>query len=98
MCLVANKSPTRAAFLTGTAPGRQCISSAEGCGQQPAWSCDDSLPLPQTFTLAQAAKGAGYATIHVGKWSVTSSLFFRILSYLSFSLFNEPTTDEHSFV
>jgi len=35
----------------------------------PAWQCADNLPLPPTtFTIAEAAKAKGYATIHVGKW------------------------------
>lgn len=62
-------SPTRSAVLTGRSPDRECIWSAEGCGQEPAWSCADKLPLPPTtFTVAEAAREAGYATIHVGKW------------------------------
>jgi len=56
-------------MLTGRTPDRECIFSAEGCGQEPAWSCADKLPLPPTvFTVAEAAKAKGYATIHVGKW------------------------------
>ena len=62
-------SPTRAAMLTGRTPNRECITGAEGCGQAPAWSCADKLPLPPpTFTVAEAAKAAGMATIHIGKW------------------------------
>lgn len=62
-------SPTRSALLTGRTPDRECITSAEGCGQQPAWKCKDSLPLPpETFTIAEAAKKANYSTIHIGKW------------------------------
>jgi len=62
-------SPTRASALTGRTSDRDCISTAEGCGQEPAWSCPDNLPLsPRTWTIAEAAKAQGYATIHVGKW------------------------------
>eukprot|EP00040_Diaphanoeca_grandis_P039653 m.259716 g.259716 ORF g.259716 m.259716 type:complete len:733 (-) comp38560_c0_seq1:181-2379(-) len=62
-------SPTRSALLTGRTPDRECITGAEGCGQAPAWSCLDKLPLPPaTFTVAEAAKKANYSTIHIGKW------------------------------
>ena len=62
-------SPTRASALTGRTSDRDCISTAEGCGQEPAWSCPDNLPLsPRTWTIAEAAKAQGYATIHIGKW------------------------------
>ena len=65
-------SPTRSSALTGRTSDRECIRGAEGCGQKPAWSCPDNLPLsPRTWTIAKAAKAQGYATIHVGKWSVT---------------------------
>lgn len=60
-------SPTRSAILTGRTPNRECITGAEGCGQKPAWKCGDNLPLPPTtFTVAEAAKQAGMATIHIG--------------------------------
>eukprot|EP01059_Diplonema_ambulator_P032057 TRINITY_DN60_c0_g1_i1.p1 TRINITY_DN60_c0_g1~~TRINITY_DN60_c0_g1_i1.p1 ORF type:complete len:694 (+),score=216.79 TRINITY_DN60_c0_g1_i1:125-2083(+) len=62
-------SPTRASVLSGRTPRRECIDSAEGCGQDPAWSCYDKLPFPQdTFTVAQAAAEAGYSTFFAGKW------------------------------
>jgi len=62
-------SPTRASILTGRSPERSCINGAEGCGQKPAWSCYDDMPLPPTeFTVAEAAKQRGYATLFVGKW------------------------------
>lgn len=61
-------SPTRSSALTGRTSTRECIDGAEGCGQAPAWSCGDSLPLsPRTFTIAEAAKKKGYATLHIGK-------------------------------
>jgi hypothetical protein len=54
--------------LTGRTSDRECIDGAEGCGQEPAWSCPDTKPLsPLTFTIPEAAKTAGYATIHIGK-------------------------------
>ena len=47
-------SPTRSAMLTGRTPDRECITGAAGCGQAPAWSCADTLPLPPpTFTIAE---------------------------------------------
>ena len=62
-------SPTRSAMLTGRTPNRECIFDAQGCGQQPAWECNDPAPLPPTvFTVAQAAKLAGMDTAHIGKW------------------------------
>ena len=65
-------SPTRASALTGRTSDRDCISGAEGCGQKPAWSCADHLPLsPRTFTIAEAAKKQGYATLHVG-WVIVA--------------------------
>ena len=64
-------SPTRASILTGRTPNRECIWSAEGCGQQPGWSCVDPLPLPNTvFSIADAVRKSGknYSSLHVGKW------------------------------
>eukprot|EP01052_Picozoa_sp_SAG31_P030044 SAG31_NODE_3047_length_4749_cov_3.010968_3_plen_209_part_00 len=59
----ANRRPQ-----TGRTSTRECIDGAEGCGQAPAWSCGDNLPLsPRTFTIAEAAKKRGYATVHIGK-------------------------------
>jgi arylsulfatase A-like enzyme len=61
-------SPTRSAALTGRTPTRECIDGAEGCGTQPAWTCIDKMPLsPLTYTVAEAAKKANYATVHIGK-------------------------------
>jgi arylsulfatase A-like enzyme len=70
-------SPTRASLLTGRTPDRECVFNAEGCGQEPAWSCINPEPFPggyaagesNIFTAANAAKEAGYATLHTGKCS-----------------------------
>jgi len=62
-------SPTRSSVITGRTPRRECIDSAEGCGQAPAWSCLDSLPLPlTTYSVAEGAKEKGYETFFAGKW------------------------------
>jgi len=62
-------SPTRASILTGRNPYRSCIRGAEGCGSAPAWSCFAEMPLPETeYSVAAAAKSAGYATSFIGKW------------------------------
>eukprot|EP00729_Bicosta_minor_P006838 gene6838-28158_t len=62
-------SPTRAALISGRSPERDCIDGAEGCGSAPAWACLDKMPFPEpTFTIGEAAKEAGYATAHIGKW------------------------------
>ena len=72
-------SPTRASALTGRTSDRECIGGAEGCGQEPAWSCNTAKPLPPTtFTVAKAAKKAGYSTIHIGKWQAAPCVFCRI--------------------
>lgn len=68
-------SPTRSSLLTGRTPDRECVFNAEGCGQEPAWSCINPQPFPsgwaanesQIFTVANAASDAGYATLHSGK-------------------------------
>jgi len=58
-------SPTRASLLTGRTPDRECVFNAEGCGQEPAWSCVNPQPLPagfaagasEIFPAANAAAG-----------------------------------------
>lgn len=69
-------SPTRSSLLTGRTPDRECIFNAEGCGQEPAWSCICPTPFPSgwaanesaVFTVANAAARAGYVSLHSGKW------------------------------
>ena len=62
-------SPTRASILSGRTPDRECVFNAEGCGQEPAWSCINPQPFPASvFTVADAVKQAGYSTLHAGKF------------------------------
>eukprot|EP01083_Nonionella_stella_P208601 756885_1 len=64
-------SPTRASVLSGRTPNRECIYSANGCGSDPAWSCSEGMPFPNsTFTVAEAVKKANpkYNTAFFGKW------------------------------
>jgi len=62
-------SPTRASLVTGRNPERSCVRGAQGCGSSPAWSCYAEMPLPETeYSVATAAKTAGYATTFIGKW------------------------------
>ena len=62
-------SPTRAAVLTGRAPQRSCIDSADGSGQTPAWAKRSQRQLPWgQYTLGSAAKAAGMETFFMGKW------------------------------
>jgi arylsulfatase A-like enzyme len=72
-------SPTRASILTGKYPQRVGITdyiSPNGSNQPDHWTRKtrllpapyaDRLPLVET-TLAEALKGAGYATFFAGKW------------------------------
>jgi arylsulfatase A-like enzyme len=62
-------SPSRSAAMTGRTNNRECISGPEPHGYGPSWKCFAPLPLsPLTFTVAEAAKSAGYRTFHSGKW------------------------------
>ena len=62
-------SPTRSAAMTGRTANRECISSPEPHGYGPSWDCFSPMPLsPRTFTIAEAAQQANYATFHAGKW------------------------------
>eukprot|EP01063_Lacrimia_lanifica_P013714 TRINITY_DN2032_c0_g1_i3.p2 TRINITY_DN2032_c0_g1~~TRINITY_DN2032_c0_g1_i3.p2 ORF type:complete len:721 (+),score=249.85 TRINITY_DN2032_c0_g1_i3:55-2217(+) len=62
-------SPTRATIMSGRTPERECVGTAEGCGQEPAWACLEGHPFPfTTSTSAELAKGQGYATFFAGKW------------------------------
>ena len=49
------------------APPPRHISTAEGCAGS-AWSCPDNLPLSPRVDHRRGRQGAGYATIHIGKW------------------------------
>jgi arylsulfatase A-like enzyme len=60
-------SPTRASFLTGRTPWRDCQFSvnyrtlAADLGQRP-W------PAPDHLTVGAAAVSKGYRAAHFGKW------------------------------
>ena len=67
-------SPSRAALMTGQSPAALHITEHfRGTPPVESWQRlippdqEPSLPL-STTTIAEAAKGAGYATAHVGKW------------------------------
>ena len=70
-------SPTRASLLTGRWPQRTGITDYIGAADKPElWkrntralpaAFDDRLALDET-TIAEALKGAGYATFFAGKW------------------------------
>jgi arylsulfatase A-like enzyme len=62
-------SPTRSAAMTGRTANRECISGPEPHGYGPSWDCFSPMPLsPRTFTIAEAAQQANFATFHAGKW------------------------------
>lgn len=66
-------SPTRASIMTGKYPARlQLTDWLPGRGDKPDQKLatpkiQQQLPLAEV-TLAEALKGAGYATAHIGKW------------------------------
>jgi len=66
-------SPTRAALLTGKAPARLLLTDWLPSGRwNPAARLREArfvraLP-PEETTLAEIFRGAGYDTVHVGKW------------------------------
>lgn len=56
-------SPSRAGILTGRYPVRAGVPG--NCASQPGEK--GALP-PEQVTIAEAFRGAGYATAHIGKW------------------------------
>ena len=52
-------SPSRGAFLTGRHSNRLCI-----------WTADTNALPRSEFTIAEAARKAGLATFHSGKWHI----------------------------
>lgn len=82
-------SPTRASILTGQHPARIGITSpachlpavqlekrlAAGGASFKVLNADSLTRLkPEYFTLAEAMRGAGYATAHFGKWHLGHNL------------------------
>ena len=72
-------SPTRAALLTGQYPARLHITDWIEGHKQPFAKLkvpDWTMHLPtETFNLAKAFKGSGYATANVGKWHLGGDEF-----------------------
>jgi arylsulfatase A-like enzyme len=74
-------SPTRASILTGKYPARLRLTDyIPGSGDKPTrklklpdWT--KHLPLEET-TIAEALKGAGYATAFIGKWHLGGTNFY----------------------
>ena len=73
-------SPTRASLMTGKYPQRTGITDYIGAAQPEQWK-RNTRHLPanysvhlalEEFTIAEALKGAGYATAHFGKWHLGS--------------------------
>jgi arylsulfatase A-like enzyme len=77
-------SPTRASLLTGRWPQRTGVTDYIGAAQPQNWKRPTKLlPAPyaeqlalEENTLAEALKGAGYATMHAGKWHLGGPKFF----------------------
>ena len=68
-------SPTRATVLTGRNHVRECIDSALGCESRDASDCTEPSGLPtNVFTVADAARTAGMATLLYGKCTCTLAL------------------------
>jgi len=62
-------SPTRSTVLTGRNHNRECIYTANAGGNTPDFAKPEKMALPtDVFTVAEAAKQAGYTTKHIGKW------------------------------
>ena len=70
-------SPTRASLLTGRWPARSGITDYLGAADRPELWTRNTKALPAPFgdrlkldetTIAEALKGAGYATFFAGKW------------------------------
>ncbi|MBL9172248.1 MAG: sulfatase [Verrucomicrobiales bacterium] len=73
-------SPTRASLLTGKYPARLHVtdwipgdSPKDRPLVSPAWT--EHLPLEE-WNLARAFRGAGYATISIGKWHLGGAEFY----------------------
>ncbi len=77
-------SPTRASILTGRYPQRTGVTDYIGAAQPDRWNRNTRLlPAPyrlelglEEVTLAEALKGAGYATFFAGKWHLGNEPFY----------------------
>jgi len=73
-------SPTRATVLTGRNHVRECIDSALGCESRDAGDCTEPSGLPTNiFTVADAARSAGMASLLYGKCTCAHSSLGRVL-------------------
>eukprot|EP00117_Sycon_ciliatum_P009135 scpid52136/ scgid1026/ N-acetylgalactosamine-6-sulfatase; Chondroitinsulfatase; Galactose-6-sulfate sulfatase; N-acetylgalactosamine-6-sulfate sulfatase len=70
-------SPTRGTVLTGRNHNRYCVWTANAGNNKPDFAVAERMPLPSyEYTIATAAKAAGYSTAMFGKWHLGD--FFQL--------------------